>query len=193
MSWSELAAQAGTAPGGGGDFEPLPNGDYDVEVEKATPTTASTGKKMFKITFRVTDGPYAGKRAFDNLVLVTDNANALSWFFQKMGTMGLDQAYFAGNPTDDLIASALVGRKLRVKLSQRTWQGKVSNEVKQYMPASGGPQVATAAAGVPAPPAVPGASVPPAGAAPAAQPQAPAAPPAPPQQAGAPAPPPAPF
>lgn len=49
-------------------FEPIPDGRYLCEVEDVSQTTNRNGDEMWKLRFRVTDGPYIGRAVFDNLV-----------------------------------------------------------------------------------------------------------------------------
>ena len=55
----------------------LPVGDYDILVEKAEGTQASTGSDMIKMTLKVINGPFAGKVLWTNIVLKTDSTGAM--------------------------------------------------------------------------------------------------------------------
>lgn len=174
LNWGELISQAEET--GGGSYEPLPDGDYELKVIESSVATSSTGKTMFKITTEVQTGPYARRRLWDNLVVSNENPKALGMFFVKLGALGLTkESIQQNNPSNEQIAQALQGRPFRATIGTRVWNGKTQNEFKRYMPAS--------AIGTPA--SAPAASAP----APAA---APAPAPAPAPQAAAPAPAPAP-
>src|SRR5262245_57177872 len=115
IDWDTLMGQA--AKGGFG--EPLPDGDYNVTVQKAQATTASTGSPMIKTTFVVEDGDHAGRKVFNNFVLTMDNPAALSFFFQHMAALGIDRTFFAslqGTPDQSMpqVAQALVSRRCRI-------------------------------------------------------------------------------
>lgn len=165
-----------------GSFEPLPDGEYDMVCLEATPTTTSTNKPMIKAKFQVETGPHAGSKAWDQYVFSADNDNALSFFFQHMRHFGLDETFFSANPTFEQVAQTLPGRRCRMQLGQRMWEGRPRNEVLRIMPPSSPNPTAAAgyAAGgvVPgAPAAVPSNVVPfPPAAAPAAAPQVPQVP-----------------
>lgn len=168
-----------------GSFEPLPDGEYELVCLEATPTVASTGKDMIKAKWQVESGPHAGSKVFDQYVFSPDSDNALSFFFQHMRHFGLDEAFFSSLPPGsgmEPVAAALPGRKCRMQLGQRTWEGRPRNEVVRIMPPSN-PNPTAAPSAVPgiAQPAAP--QVPQAPAAPAPAVQQPAAPPVTPQLA----------
>jgi hypothetical protein len=123
-------------------FEALPVGDYDVEVEKADSVTSSNGRPMIKVTFKVIVGPHTNRKIINNYVLVVDNPTALAIFFRNMKALGLGDEFFASlgaSGTLDPVAQALVGRRARLKLGQRQWNGEMRNEVTQTMPFTGAP------------------------------------------------------
>ena len=176
LNWGELIKEAADS---GASFEPLPVGDYNLTIKEAAYQRAQSGRDMWKITTEVIDGPHARRRVWNNLVLVPENPNALGMFFRKMGALGLTQEFFAQSPDVDTIARAMLGRSFRGQVTQREYQGKISNEIQMFYPISAQPGVAPTAAPVAAPaPAV--APAPPVAApapAPAPVVSAPAAPP----------------
>ena len=174
-NWADLIKDA--AANGGGSFEPLPDGDYDLKITEASHTVTQTGKVMFKTTNTVQTGPHANRKVWDNLVVSPDSPGALGYFFRKMKALGLGTEFFASQPTEDQIAQNLLNKSFRGKLTTSEYNGKLSNNIKEYHPATGG-------LGAPgfAPAPVPASAVPPVAQAPAPAPvyQAPvAAPPAP--------------
>lgn len=123
-------------------FEALPVGDYDVEVDKAESVTSSNGRPMIKVTFKVIVGPHTNRKIINNFVLVVDNPTALAIFFRNMKAMGLDDSFFASlgaSGTLDPVANALVGRRARLKLKQREWNGEMRNDVDGVLPYTGAP------------------------------------------------------
>lgn len=131
VNWQDLIDTAG-------ETGALPAGEYDVRVDSAEAGSSSTGKTMFKCKFTVVGGPLAGRPVWNNFVLSPENPNALSFFFQHMGALGLSRDFFASNPTAEATAQALVGRECRLKLSQREWNGSTRNNVDTVMPPAGG-------------------------------------------------------
>lgn len=179
--------------------EPVPDGPYNVEVETAQSKPAGSGKPMVVVVFKILDGPYAGKKVWNNFVLTEDNPNALGYFFSHMSAMGIDQSTIAQMaPPDqggmDQLAQMLVGRRATITVGHRQWQGQTRNQVgdvKPYVGTQGQvPQAPAPASPAPAspPPAAPQAPAPP----PSTAPTAPAPQPQPAQQPQAPVPPPPP-
>lgn len=176
VNFSELLKQAGTAATSN-NYEPLPDGDYDLKVIEAQATTTSTGKLMFKLTNEVQGGAHDKRRVWDQLVVSPDNPKAMNMFFMKAGVMGLGTTFWDANPTPAQAEQAFLGRAFRGTLGVRTYNGNQSNEIKRYYASTAAPAVAstTAAAPAPAPAAAPAPAPAPAAAAPAPV----AAPPAP--------------
>lgn len=180
LNWGDLVKDAGDV----GNYEPLPDGDYDLVVTEATAKVAQSGKTMFAIKAQVQNGPHAKRLIWDNLVVTPDSPGALGMFFRKMAALGLNREYFAQAPSNAQIEAALKNRAFRAQVGSRTWNGSKKNEIKMYYVATAGAAApAAAAAPAPAPAPAPAAAPAPAPAAPIAE--APvvaevAAPPAPP-------------
>jgi hypothetical protein len=175
LNWGDLVKDAGETASGG-NYEPLPDGDYDLKVIEASATTSQSGKTMFKITTEVQVGPHAKRRVWDNLVISPESSNALGIFFSKMAALGLPREFFTNNnPTNAQIESMLVGRTFRAQIGSRTWNGSKRNELKRYyVQQTAGTVSAQAAA--PAAPVVPPAPPAPSTAGVAVPPAPPAAP-----------------
>ena len=62
--------------GGSGDFEPLPDGQYEVAVEKLELTESKKGDPMLSIWFKVIEGDHEGQRLFYNKVMQPQNDKA---------------------------------------------------------------------------------------------------------------------
>jgi len=210
VNWGEVIQEARE---GGGSFEPIPAGDYDLLVTNPTHKVSQGGKMMYVIEATVQGGPYNGRKIWDNLVVSPDSGTAMGYFFKKMKAIGLPTEYFQGGPSDDQIVNDLRNRSFRAKVGIKTFNSKDSNSIVEYYPsaaAPGGPVPATPVAAAapmqaapapapapaaaapqyaaPAPQAAPQPAAPPAAAPPAAAPQA--APVASPWDASTPAPPP---
>jgi hypothetical protein len=160
VNFAELVQKAGDAAAKT-NYEPLPEGDYEFKVIDAQATTASTGKLMFKLTNEIQGGPHASRRVWDQWVVSPDNETAMNIFFAKGAAIGLSKEYWLANPTPAQIEQALIGRTFRGKVAIRTYQGKPSNEIKNYYAsstasvASAAPAAAAAPAPAPAPAAAP--------------------------------------
>lgn len=123
-------------------FEALPIGDYDVETEKSEAVQSSNGRPMIKSTFKVIVGPHTNRKVINNFVLVVDNPTALAIFFRNMKCFGLEDNFFAAlgdQGSLDVVANAMIGKRVRLTLGQREWNGEMRNEVKQVKPYTGAP------------------------------------------------------
>jgi hypothetical protein len=187
-NWADLVQAAGDSAG---SYEPLPNGDYDFKVIEAVATTASTGKKMFKIKAEVQTGAFAKRLVWDNLVISPDNPKAMGAVLSKFNALGVSRDFLMTNPTDAQIEQSLREVYFRATLGQRVYLGTVSNEITKYhsraaagaaVASAPAPAMAPVPAAAPAPAPAPAAAPAPAYAqavsapAPAVAPQAPGAP-----------------
>jgi hypothetical protein len=155
LNWSELVKDAGDTS----NFEPMPEGDYELKVVEAKATNTQTGKTMFKITTEVQGGPFARRKVWDNLTISPENPKALTIFFVKASALGLGRDYFQTNPTNAQIEAALLNRTFRGRVVQETYQGNVGNKIGTYHRTSESPTMSPTApipAAAPAPaPAAP--------------------------------------
>jgi hypothetical protein len=168
INWADLVQQAGESASNT-NYEPLPDGDYELKVIQAQATTTSTGKVMFKVTNEVQGGPFAKRRVWDQLVVTTDNPKAMNMFFMKASAMGLGRTFWDANPSNAQVEQALNGRSFRATLGKRTYNGTESNEIKRYFPS----QVAPEGTGATATPFANASPVPPPPPAPAPAPSSP--------------------
>jgi Protein of unknown function (DUF669) len=153
VNFNDLIKAAGDAGGG----EPLPNGTYSAVVDSASSKPTSTGKESIAVQFKIEDGPYAGRPIWNNFVLSPDQPNALAFFFRHMANLGLSSQYFEANPALERVAADLIGRRCRITLSTREWQGQSRNQVDTVLtPLNGsGPSIPPPpAAGTPGIPTV---------------------------------------
>lgn len=126
----------------------LPVGDYDIVVEKAEGTQASTGSDMIKLTCKVTTGPFAGKVLWTNIVLKTDSTGAMRMALRRLAALGVTREWLVTTGAQrDQIASACVGKTASAKVEQKKYQGEDRNEIAMFTPLGGVP-------GVPTPPVV---------------------------------------
>lgn len=167
-SWNTLLDEAGDQATA---FTVLPAADYDVEIEKAEAKMSGKNNLYFAVTAKIVNGPHMNRKLWSNITVVHDNPVALGIFFRTMAALGIAKEYFAADPSDAQVADQLVGRKARVQVGIKQYQGSDRNEIKNWHPMK-----ETSGSPVPPPPAV----------VPAAQNPAPT--PAAPQVAPAPAP-----
>lgn len=170
----------------GASFEALPVGDYDVEVAKTEAVISQNGKPMIKTTMRVVSGPYEKRPIINQFVFSGENPQAVAIFFRHMKAFGLTEEFFSAlGAVSSLepVANALVGRRARLTIGHREWQGETRNEVKSVKPYTGAPPAVapTGPGAAMAPPLAGPAPLPPqfANGGPVPAPAAPVAPPAP--------------
>lgn len=148
-------------------FEPLPAGNYNMQMTESevTPTNAGTGSYL-KTTFQVLDGPFAGRLVWHNYNLVNPNQIAVDIGTAELTNTARAVGFF-GPLTD---SAALHSLPLTVLLKIRPEQNgyKAQNEISKFSPYTG-----ASADAPPAPVAAPAFQAP---AAPAPVAQAPVAP-----------------
>jgi len=147
-SWKDLIGKA-EAPQG---FDPLPANTYEAEVELAEYKQTKTGKDMFMLTFRVTQGEYAGRKLWTNIVISPESPTALGIAFRDLATLGVTAEFLATEPSNEAICAKLVGGAARLKVVLRK-DDPTRNEVDRISPSSSG-----AAAAFEAPSSAPAAS-----------------------------------
>lgn len=138
-SWSSLIEDA---DGAFDDLTPLPPADYNFEITKSEAKLSGNGKQMWKITCKVTDGPYKNRLVWSQFVLSPDNPTALGIFFRQMSAVGIGKDYFAQNPSDHQLAEELIGKVFRGQVGLTTFQGTERNEIKSYSPIKSAPNSA---------------------------------------------------
>ncbi len=137
LDWSQLIKDAGESSGG--NYEPIPDGDYEFVVVEAPVKQTSSGKTMFALKAQVSGGAFDKRLVWDNMVVSPENSTALGIFFSQMAAMGLQkEGFFDRSPSVEQISQALSGRRFRGRVSTRTYNGKKSNEIKNYYPSQTG-------------------------------------------------------
>lgn len=118
----------------GGEWEPLPRGTYNMEVEEAEERTSSNGNPQVMVKTIVIDGPHGGKRATHFFTLTPKAAFRFEDFILALGMQmrheGKDDAgndIFAGPDTDEL-----TGRQFTCDATVRSYEGKDNNDFSKY-------------------------------------------------------------
>lgn len=111
----------------GGNFDPIPAGDYVVEVEKVENRTAKSGNEMLSLTFNVMEGEYEGRKIFDLYVLTE---KALWKLKDLLVAVGVDTEGMVDLDVDDL-----VGEVFAAKIEIQESPGyDPQNRIKQHKP-----------------------------------------------------------
>ena len=74
-------------PDSSSSYDPLPNGSYPCQVESAEETSTRKGQPMWKVRWRVTEGPHSGRIVFDR---VSFSEKALPRVQQLLESVGID-------------------------------------------------------------------------------------------------------
>ena len=118
---------------GGGDFEPLPDGQYEVscqatELTVTGPDSKTPGTPMIKWTFDVINNPdYAGRRLWSYTVInpdAEDNFSLANHLEALVLTVGKDGSF----ESDDVL-----GRNCIANVTQSMFNNKITNNVKSLI------------------------------------------------------------
>jgi Protein of unknown function (DUF669) len=114
----------------GSTFDPIPEGRYNVVVDKAELTTAKdSGNAMIKTTLKITDGDFKGRLVWDNFVLIDNSLWKLKGFLEAIKSNIAEST----SATEQDAATAMVGAHVSVYLEPRVGEnGNVSSNVKNY-------------------------------------------------------------
>jgi hypothetical protein len=124
-----------------------PPGDYDFEIAQADSVLAGTGSPMIKSKLRCIVGPYANKTVDNNFVLKVDSSGAMARFFMHMAILGVTEQFLTEQlkqlNTDDPnclapIAAQIRGKRCRLNLQERTYNGMKQNDIKEFKAIDGG-------------------------------------------------------
>lgn len=125
VNFADLAKEAE------GAFEPVPVGTYECIVNSAQMKTASTGKLMYALTYKIQDGPHAGRIFYNNVTISPENPKAMRMFFKNMLAMGITQDFWATNPQPGSVCGMLEGAPVIVTIAHREWAGEMQEDVKR--------------------------------------------------------------
>jgi len=131
----------------GGDFEPLPAGEYSVTISDATLQDTKSGTGTYiKLKLTVTGPTHEGRVLFSNLNIKNDSQKAEEIGRQQLGSVMRATGLPSLSDTDQLIGGTM-GVKVSIRQSE---QYGPQNEVKAYKSIGGSaaprPVMATAAA-----------------------------------------------
>jgi hypothetical protein len=155
---------------GGGNYEPIPEGEYEMMCEEAEEKQTSSGGLMIKAKFRVLGPTNANRVVYNNFNIINNSEKA-----QEIGRRQLSTwARAVGRPnaadTDELLNMPFIGI---VGIEPARGEYKAQNRINGYKSKSGNvstpaprPAPAPAQSAAPTPAAAP--ATPPAAASPAA-------------------------
>jgi len=142
------------------NYDPIPEGWYDVEIKGAELRTTKAGNGQYiAVRYDVTGPTHAGRVVYGNLNVSNPNPKAEEIGRQQMGELMRSIGLPVLQDTDQL-----VGGRLSIKVSiRKSEQYGDSNDVKGFKALAGGAAPAVAAPSAPAPQsaAAPAGSAPP--------------------------------
>ncbi len=127
---------------GGGDFSPLPAGDYTTQITGAELKTTKSGTGQYiKVELTVVGDDFQGRKVWGNINIKNDSEKA-----EEIGRAQLNQLMSAIGLEKLEDTNQLVGKDVTIKLKvkEATEQWPANNEIKAYKASSGGGASASA-------------------------------------------------
>lgn len=119
-------------------FEPVPNGNYNVVVDELEfGHSQASGNPMWTWRLEIEDGEYQGRKLFYHTVF---NENGMPRVKRALMSLSDDEGYgqeLLGetfNPDDVAAEGRLVGARCALKVGQRRYEGRMTNNVRDMMP-----------------------------------------------------------
>ena len=117
---------------GEGQYKPLPDGSYDIQITNAEQTTSKKGNDQLKVSAVVSGGSYDGKKVTLFYSMLPQSGFKLE---KLLDAAGVDYEVFDIDTTDGapgkgfrLDTDNLIGTYVRFNdVTQSTWEGKVNN------------------------------------------------------------------
>ncbi len=116
-------------------FAPLPEGLYNLVIDKSEEGKSKALNAMLKLTLTVNDGPFAARKVFANINLEHSNPEVV-----KIGMRQLHTLLIMAGLTQIRDATELTGRVLsnvKIKVKKREDTGELTNEVVFALPKKG--------------------------------------------------------
>lgn len=137
-------------------YEPIPAGTYLAHIVETDVKPTQSGGQYLKTVFEVLEGPFKGRKIFNNLNIQNNNANTQKWALADLSAI----CHATGNiQLTDTSALHYKPMKIKVTISPPKGDFEASNRIKGYEAANSTGQVAHHAAPA-ANSAAPGAAAP---------------------------------
>lgn len=134
IDWNTVLKEQESEPG----FSAVPETSYDMIIDKAEATRASTGAPMIKVQAKIEGGPYDGRIVFTNIVF-SDNATAMKFTLRKLNGLGVSKETLAAhNPSVPQIATMIEGVRFIGEVVKRPYEGEDRNDIKSFKAPAGG-------------------------------------------------------
>ncbi len=115
---------------GDGEYTPIAEGRYDLEIESGQEKTARSGNQMLEFTLKVIGPDFANRKVWANISLLE---SAQIYLIRLLEAAGKEEIIENDVSTEDII-KALVGQKVSGYIKQRTNpnSGKTTNSVENF-------------------------------------------------------------
>jgi len=114
---------------GDGDFSPIAEGRYDLEIESGQERTSKSGNQMLEFTLKVLGPDFANRKVWTNISLLE---TAQIYLIRLLEAAGKQDVIQEDVSTEDVIKS-LVGQKVSGYIKVRkTPSGKTTNSVENF-------------------------------------------------------------
>mgnify|MGYP001313560415 CR=1 FL=1 len=130
----KLSIDFGGVQSGGG--RAVPDGDYQLEVEKVTEEESSEGNPYLKWIYTVTDGLCKGAKIYDNTSLLPQALWRLKTLLECLGVDVPDSSL-------SLDLGEMVGLSVEAEIVNETYQGKTRPKISGFQAAGGQPATST--------------------------------------------------
>jgi hypothetical protein len=109
-----------------GDYTPIPEGVYNLVIEKSEISKTKANNDKLSLTFRVDDGEYERRKLFTNLNLENNNTAAVELAKKQLHALLILCGLKELEHPDDLIGQSL---SAKVVVKKRKDTGQLQNEV----------------------------------------------------------------
>lgn len=116
-----------------GEFEPLPKGTYEFDIDEAEERVSSNNNPQIMMKMTVTGGPYGGKRATCFITMSEKSGWRAKELFEALGMPLVNEGKDATGA--DIYsapdAAELIGRRVVWDVTVREYEGRPQNDFKK--------------------------------------------------------------
>lgn len=112
------------------EFEPIPAGEYLLIATASELKTSAKGGRYYAFTFEVADGPYKGRKIFENFNIENDNVTAVNIAMAKLSALTNAVGKNGFNSTSELHGRPFPA-KLGVQAASNGYEAK--NNIKAFL------------------------------------------------------------
>jgi hypothetical protein len=120
------------------NFDPIPAGDYLVQAIDSELRVKENGDELLKFTFEILDGPFQGRRLWENLNVKHSNPTAQSIAQRSLADLILAVGLANGECSDsEQLHFKPVVAKVKIDPPKNGYDA--SNKISRYRPMNGAP------------------------------------------------------